>query len=156
MRTPPAQPQLNELVQAQDDVIQRNMFELGVRGALFAHRSDMQRHKAIGGLSSPYSNWELIEEQARLINEMKEARPTPGPLDGLPPPLDRGFLKAQAELLNELKKTRPDLFTRLPPPTKTKSIVVKEGNTPGTTPLGQVGSAPKKSGGKKKKKKGGW
>lgn len=144
MRTPPAQPQLDELVRAQDDVIRRSMFELGYRGALFAHRYDLQREETEASLAMPYTTWELIEEQASLIREMDEARPDPGPLDGLPPRLDPSYVKAQKDLILALRKTRPDMFGRLPPVTKAKSIKVRTGKAQGTTPLGAVGASSKK------------
>jgi hypothetical protein len=150
MRTPPAQPELDELFRAQDDVIRRSLYELGHRGALFAHRCDAQRSRTEISLQSSYSTWQLIEEQASLIHEMDEARPAPGPLDGLPPRLDPHFVKSQVDLVMALKKTRPDMFDRLPEPRKTKNITVRSGKASGTSTAGRK----KKSGGRKNKKKG--
>jgi hypothetical protein len=154
MWTPPAQPQLDELIRAQDGVLQRSMFELSSRGVLFAHRHDSLRARMEKRLETPYGTWQFLEEQAQLIGLMDEARPELGPLSGLPPRLDPRFQQSQVELVLALKKIRPDLFNRLPDPKQSLSIPLQSKPALGTTPLGSVGAPqPGASGGKKKKKK---
>ncbi len=154
-RTPPAEPELSGLLTAQDEVIRRSMFELGHRGALFAHRYDAQLQDTELDLQTPYSTWQLVEEQATLISDLEEARPDPGPLAGLPPRLDPRYLKAQKDLILAVKRSRPDLFRRLPPPSKPKNIKLV---TPKASAIKAAAKQPRKkksSGGRRRSSGGG-
>jgi hypothetical protein len=154
LNTPPAQPQLNDLIRVQDGILQCSMLELGARGVLFAHRYDSLSMKKEERLETPFGTWRFLEEQAELIGLMDEARPELDPLYGLPPRLDPSFQQSQLELVLALKKTRPDLFKRLPEPKKSVSIPLQSKAASGTTPLGSVGAPPPgASSGKKKGKK---
>jgi hypothetical protein len=83
--TPPAQEQAQALIEAQDALLRRRIFDMGPAGALFADRYEGLRraHDPDDGRSD--SVWLLIESQGLLLTELDEARPEPDPLDGLAP-----------------------------------------------------------------------
>ncbi len=86
------------LVQAQDDFIARQIFDLGPKGALFAARRDAVDEVRATGTPDPAAQWRLIEMQRDLLLALAEARPPADPLEGLaPPPLLSVTLMQQAQ-----------------------------------------------------------
>lgn len=101
--SPPSVPEAKALIQAQDALIRRRLFEIGPRGALFAARHDTLDPRGFADLPTP-DQWAFLEDQVALITALDEARPAPHPLEGVTmhPPVQGIVL--QSDLLGDLPK----------------------------------------------------
>ncbi|MGQ0553169.1 MAG: hypothetical protein ACT4PU_08100 [Planctomycetota bacterium] len=76
-----------QLVEAQEELIVRLCLDLGPKGAYFGPRRDEIAHLIEQDDGYSPRRWQVLEAQQDLIIALNDARPTPGPLAGLAPPL---------------------------------------------------------------------